>query len=102
MMQDRNTSGRLTRMVTRSWPYAAWAGLVVLALVTTYFGDPYVFAFTTLGLTGVSAPIGLVGACVALFSRIAAREKASIVTCIAIAAVALALAFVVLRTFRWA
>ena len=103
MTQYRSAARRrLATLVTSPWPYVVWAAVVVVVVVTTYLGDPYVFAFATLGLSGASAAIGLVGACVAFFSPIAGRAKASILIGMAITTAALAAAFLVLATFKWA
>jgi hypothetical protein len=83
--------------------YITWAALVMTALVTTYYGDPYVFAFTALGAAGLSVAIGLVGLVAAHLSTTAsATAKAAIIASVVAAAAASAAALAVLRTFKWA
>lgn len=83
--------------------YAAWALLVVGTLTATYFADPYIFAFTTMILGGISVGIGFIGLAVALFSKSAGwRARASIIVLVALAAAAVVVALEVLRTFKWA
>ena len=47
----------MKRFITRPGVYVVWTLLVAAALYGTYFSDPYVFGFTTLGLAW------LTGAC---------------------------------------
>jgi hypothetical protein len=83
--------------------YAIWAVLVVVALTATYFEDPYIFAFTTFGLAGISAVICLIGLSVALSSKAASsRAKAWIIASVTAAVAASAVAFAILGSFKWA
>ena len=83
--------------------YIVWAVLVVVALVATYFADPYIFAVTAFGLAGISAVVGLVGLSAALLSRTASsRAKAWVVVSVTAAAAALVAAFALLGSFNWA
>ena len=83
--------------------YVVWAVLVLVALTSSYLGDPYVFAFTTLGLAWLSAGVSVTGVAVAVLSRTTSwHAKASIVFCVAVTAIAVAAALQILKTFRWA
>jgi hypothetical protein len=84
-------------------PYMIWALTVVAALYGTYFGNPYVFAFTTLGLCWLTVAVGILGIAICLFSkRLRTRDRALILAALAIAAAAIARAFQTLGTFNWA
>ena len=83
--------------------YAAYAVLALLALIATYFVDPYVFAFTALGLAWLSVALFIVALGITLFSKAAtSRAKAWIIAFASVAVVASAAALAVLRTFKWA
>jgi hypothetical protein len=93
----------LPGIVTSPRLYVVWAALVLVALTAGYFADPYIFAFTTLGLIWISGGIGLVGLWAAVFSRtVNRRARAWIIVSLAVSAAALAAAIVLLGTFRWA
>ena len=93
----------LARIVNSPWSYGVWAVLVLSALGYGYLADPYIFAFAALILAWPSAAFGLIGLTVVLFSRaVAAPAKAAIVLSVGVTAGALAVAFAVLRTFKWA
>lgn len=97
------TSNRLAATVASPTAYLIWALTVVAALCGTYFGDPYVFGFTTLGLCWLTAAAGILGLAVCVFSnRLRARDRALILGALAIAAAALATALSVLAGFKWA
>jgi protein-S-isoprenylcysteine O-methyltransferase Ste14 len=85
------------------WLYVAWAILVVVALVASYFAHPHIFGFTTLALAWISAAIGVVGLLVAVRSKTASpRAKAVIVLAVAVAGAVLIAALEILGRFRWA
>ncbi len=90
-------------LVANPTPYVIWALIVVGALFGTYFGNPYVFGFTALGLMWLTIAIGILGLAICLFSqRLQARDRVFILAALAIAAVAIAAAFQTLGTFNWA
>jgi hypothetical protein len=91
------------RLAVSPVAYVSWAGLVVAALGTTYFADPYIFAFTTLGLGYASLAVGLIGLPVTAFARSAGwRGRVTILLSLALTAAAVATALAVLKTFKWA
>ncbi|HET9861960.1 MAG TPA: hypothetical protein VFP37_00840 [Steroidobacteraceae bacterium] len=90
-------------LMTSPVPYGIWALAVVAALVGTYFGDPYVFGFTTFGLCWLTIALAIVGVGICVFSkRLRARDRVLIVAALAVAAVAIAQAFRMLAGFNWA
>jgi hypothetical protein len=90
-------------LITSPSPYVVWAVIVAAALYGTYFGDPYVFGFTTLGLAWLTAAVGLVGLATCLFSkRPRPRDRLIIAGALALAAAAIAKALATLSTFKWA
>jgi len=94
---------RFRRLLTSPWPYALWALLVVGGLGATYAADPYLFAFTTLGLAGACAVVTLVGVGAALVSRQTPwPRRAVILACVALSGAAVVAALALLRTFHWA
>lgn len=83
--------------------YVTWALTVVAALCVTYFSNPYVFGFTALALLWVTVAIGILGIRVCLASQpLRTRDRVLIIAALAITAVALAMAFRALGSFRWA
>jgi len=83
--------------------YAGYAVFAVLALISTYFVDPYVFAFTALGMAWLSGALFVVALGIAVLSRTAKRSaKAWMIAFAATALVASVAALAVLRTFKWA
>ena len=90
-------------LVTSPTPYVVWATVVSAALFGTYFSDPYVFGFTTLGLAWLTAAVGLVGLATCVFSsRPRSRDRAIIVGALTVAAAAIAKALATLSGFNWA
>lgn len=69
-------------------------------LTWSYFGNPYVFGFTTLGLAGLSTAIALGGLSVVLSRTTPGPGKVSIVLCVSVTAVALVVALQLLQTFN--
>ena len=91
------------RFMASPTPYVIWASVVVVALFGTYFGDPCVFGFTTLGLCWLTAVVGILGIAASLFSkRLRIRDRALILASLTAAAAAIAKAFQALGTFNWA
>ena len=76
--------------------YVAWFLIVILALVGTYFANPYIFGFTTLGLFWLSVGVTLVG----LIARGPSRAARLALSLSSLVATLIALG--VLRTFKWA
>ena len=91
------------RVLSSPAVYCGWAVLVVAALLGTYRIDPYVFAFTALGLAWLTGAVAIVAVAVlALWGWGWTRRRRLLVAfglAVAVAAVARALA--VLRTFSW-
>jgi hypothetical protein len=89
--------------ITSPTPYVIWALAVVAALYGTYFGNPYVFAFTALGLCWLTVAVGILGIAICLISkRLRTRDRALILAALAISAAAIAKAFQTLGTYNWA
>jgi hypothetical protein len=83
----------------------AWLALSVLAYGATYFSDPYVFAFTVLGVGTLSFGIALVGVLGAVIGLVTNRSKLRdcgilLVLSLLIALTSMA-AFRILQGFRW-
>ncbi len=94
---------KLANVITDPRLYAAWTVLVVVALAATYFADPYIFGFTSVGLAVVSAGVFIIGISVALLSKTpSSRAKVWILVSVAGAALASVAALVLLRSFGWA
>ena len=55
--------------------YGAWLAINTVAYGTTYFSDPYVFAFTVLGTGTLSLGITLVGVSGAFFGFVTGTEN---------------------------
>jgi hypothetical protein len=79
-------------LLTSPTPYVVWAGVVSSALFASYYNDPYVFGFTTLGLAWLTAAMGLLGL----------ADRAIILGALAVAAAAIAKALDTLSGFNWA
>jgi hypothetical protein len=91
------------RVVVSPLTYGLWAALVVAALGATYFADPYIFAFTTLGLAYASIGVGLVGLPVSVLARsVGWPARVAILISLALAGAAVITALAALRTFKWA
>jgi hypothetical protein len=91
------------RLIGNAAVYWVWALLVVVALVSAYFVDPYVFAFTTLILGVASCLVGVSGLAVVVFSKTTShRRKVSIAAALVIAAVAIVISLEILGGFNWA
>lgn len=83
--------------------YGIWALITLSALVASYFVDPYVFAFTTLGLGWISGLVGLVGLAVVLLSKEMGRSaRVQVVVALALTAALLWGALEILGSFHWA
>lgn len=90
-------------VLTSSSTYVAWPLLNAAVLLTAYVYDPYVFAFTQMGLAGATALVGVVGVGVCIYADTpTATAKTVILSAIALAAALHAAAFALLRTFNWA
>jgi len=83
--------------------YVTWAVIVVAGLGVAYRTDPYIFAFAAIGLAWVTGAMSLIGLAAALLRRPAhPSARIMIVMALAVAVAAIAVAFGVLRTFKWA
>ena len=95
---------RTTPLWLHPWAYCAWLAISVVAYGTTYFSDPYVFAFTVLGMGTLSLGITLVGVSGAVFGLVTGAENRQCKTLLVLAlliGVASLTAFHVLKGFRW-
>lgn len=92
----------MNRYTTSPMPYVVWTLLVSAALYGTYFSDPYVFGFTTLGLAWLTGAIAVLGLGACLFSTPGPRDRVIIVVALVLSGAALARALAVLSTFKWA
>lgn len=94
---------RLKTFISSPLPYAIWALFVLSAIATTYFGNPYVFAFTTLILGYATIGVALVGVPAALLVKSSGwRRRTIILASIGVAGAAVISALAILRTFNWA
>lgn len=83
--------------------YLAWVALLGPALMTSYFVDPYLFAFTTLILGGATLAVIAAGILVIVAAKsLSAGAKATIASALLVASAAVAVALTTLRTFKWA
>ena len=94
----------LRRALSSPVLYCGWAGLVVIGLLATYRVDPYVFAFTALGLAWLPGVVAIVavGALAFWGWEWTRTRRLLVVLGLAIAVAAVARALAVLRTFSWA
>ena len=85
--------------------YGAWLAISVVAYGVTYFGDPYVFAFTVLILGTLSLGVTLVGVLGATIGFVTGRSEKSaseiLFTISILIGVTSLMAFHILRGFRW-
>lgn len=75
--------------------------LVLVALVITYFVDPYIFGFTTLILGFASAAVTVLGIAVCLVGKPERSAKLAIVSFLALAGISVLGALALLRAFKW-
>ena len=104
-MSKRSTSERSMFMRIAQNPalYATWSLIVIAALVATYFGNPYVFGFTTLGLMWLSIAVLLIGVIVVFVAKgLSASARVTIIATSLVALAAALIAIAVLGTFNWA
>ncbi len=93
----------MKRFITRPGVYVVWTLLVAAALYGTYFSDPYVFGFTTLGLAWLTGAIALLGLGACLFStRPRPRDRVIIIVALVLSGAVVAKALATLATFDWA
>ena len=93
---------RMRMLATHPLPYLVWAALVVTALCSSYFTDPYVFGLTTIGLAWLTGAVAITGVVACLVSEhLRFRNCAIIVVAIAIAAASILKALATLETFEW-
>ena len=94
---------RLESLLRAPAAYGAWSLFTLGALVVSYFVDPHVFAFTTLGLGWLSGLVGLVGLAVVLLSKAMGRSaKVRVVMALVLTAALLWGALAILGSFHWA
>jgi hypothetical protein len=93
----------LTRVVTSPASYAVWMAFVLVTLLVTYSGNPYIFGFAVFALAGLSAVVALAGLVVAVSSRsLSGAARAVIIASVVVAMGSTAVALMVLSTFKWA
>jgi hypothetical protein len=95
---------RLQRFASSPATYAAWAVLVMAALVATYPVDPYLFAFTALGLAWLTGAVAIVavGALAFWGWDWTWTRRLLVLAGVTVAVGAVAQALAILRTFSWA
>ena len=102
MTSEHGPAARMGKLVLRPAVYAGWAAIVVLGLVATYLGDPYLFGFVTLAAGGATLAIALVGLMVVIAQReIPPRARIAILFWVTVAGGAVLLALRRLSTFSW-
>ena len=90
------------RFATRPLFHIAWCVFVVVALVTTYQIDPYVFGFTALGAMWLTAVVIIVALVAVLRSKsLHSSGRIAIVAASMITAAAIAHALDRLQHFNW-
>ena len=94
----------LRRALSSPVLYWGWAIFAVAALFLTYPIDPYVYAFTALGLAWLTGAVTLAAvAALALWAwEWTWPRRLLVVSGVAVAVFAVAQALAILRTFRWA
>src|SRR5688572_26000428 len=91
------TEPPMRKLITAPILYAAWAAIVIAALVGTYPVDPYVFGFTTLGLAWLTGGMWLLGLVACVLPGAASRGgRVAILGALIIAASAVGVALRVL------
>ena len=93
----------LRRVLSSPFLYGGWALIVVAALLAAYPFDPYVFAFTALGLAWLTGLVAIAAvAAIAFWGWEWTRKRRLLVaTAVAVAVAAVARALATLRTFSW-
>jgi hypothetical protein len=94
----------IRRVLSSPVLYWGWAILAIGALFLTYPIDPYVYAFTTLGLAWLTGAVTLAAvAAAALWAwEWTWPRRLLVVSGVALAVFAVAQALAILRTFKWA
>ena len=94
----------LRRVLSSPALYWAWAIVAGAALFVSYPIDPYVFAFTALGLAWLTGAVTIAAvAAVALWAwEWTWPRRLLVVSGVAVAVFAVAQALAILRTFKWA
>lgn len=94
----------LRRVLSSPVLYWGWTTVAVAALFLTYPIDPYVYAFTALGLAWLTGAVTIAAvAAVALWAwEWTWPRRLLVVSGVAVAVFAVAQALAILRTFRWA
>ncbi|HET9266786.1 MAG TPA: hypothetical protein VFO31_01430 [Vicinamibacterales bacterium] len=94
----------LRRVLSSPVLYWGWTTFAVAALFLTYPIDPYVYAFTALGLAWLTGAVTIAAvAAVALWAwEWTWPRRLLVVSGVAVAVFAVAQALAILRTFRWA
>jgi hypothetical protein len=93
----------LRRVLSSPFLYGGWALLVVAALLAAYPIDPYVFAFTVLGLAWLTGLVAIAAvAAIGFWGWEWTRTRRLLIAVeVAVAVAAMARALAVLRTLSW-
>jgi len=93
----------LRRVLSSPLLYGGWALITVAALLATYRIDPYVFAFTALGLAWLTGIVAIAAVAAIGFWgwEWTRRRRLLIAVEVAVAVAAAARALAALRTFSW-
>ena len=93
----------LKRIISAPALYLSWVAFVLLALVTGYFTDPYVFGFAALILAWISGAIVVIGVFALFALRPLSRlARATILFSLGINVAAIVFALRTLQSFKWA
>jgi hypothetical protein len=95
---------KLRAVASSPWTHHGWLAFLVAAFLVTYRVDPYVYAFTVIGLAWISGLVVAVGiVAIVLGIRSGRRGRASWIAASSLATVATVIAaLVILKGFRWA
>ena len=94
----------LRRTLSSPFLYGGWALVVVVTLLGTYSIDPYIFAFTALGLAWLTGLVAIAAvSAIGFWGWEWTRTRRLLIAVeVAVAVAAVARALALLRTFNWA
>jgi ABC-type sugar transport system permease subunit len=95
---------KVRSILASPWAYGGWLVFLVAAFLVTYRIDPYVYAFTVLGLAWVSGLVVAVGIVASVLGKRSGHPGRAAwigASALAIAATVIA-ALQILKGFRWA
>lgn len=100
-MTPRLLANALDKLVrTQAWLALPVLCVPVLLYVVTWYTEPYLFAFTVVGLAPLQLCVALIGLCVALSGRARSRKRINILYAVALTISAVA-AFLVMQSINW-